>query len=98
MVWFSLMSGIASTDFVCQDQPPMRAADRLFTADELVVVHPPVGQAHGTDGTDRHPCTARQPAPEYDGIQEIALQTDQGLHGTVVKGTGKRRHEVQASG
>ena len=62
---------------------PLR--DRLPVADQLVVVQTAVSQTDGSEG--RHPDSGatRQTRPEHERVQQVAVQTDVGVDGTVVE-------------
>ena len=68
-----------------EDPATLPLGDRLLAADQLVVVQAAVGQTDRSE--DRHLNTraTRQARPEHQRVQQVVVQTEVGVDGTVVE-------------
>src|SRR5205814_2124452 len=61
----------------------LRRARRMIAANQLVVRHAAVGQRHRVPSLDAHSRSEREPRPQHDGVQKIALHADMTRHRAV---------------
>jgi len=53
---------------------PLYRQQRRGAADQLVVAHAAIGQRHRAPRRNAHAGAGRQPPPEDDGVEQVALQ------------------------
>ena len=79
------------------DGLPCGSTDRSMTADQLVVVHAPLGKADSTQGGYSNPGAQGEARPENYSVKEVALKPQTVGDRSIVKGAGQRRNKINGA-